>query len=411
MRVLHLNTRLGEGGAAQVARDLHTRLLADGQHSHYFYGYGPKGNASPAEITIENARQISYQLPAIVNYGSSRLFGIDVIPPIGRRRQRLLQALKEATLVHVHNVHSHYFPFASLFPILSSSRKRVIWTAHDFWLITGRCASLEGCERWKLGCGSCPTGSNYPPAYFDLSGWAYRQKRLGIQLIQDRLTIVAPSKFVGAMFEDALPDVEIRVILNGLNAALESVISANPVTVDAPLFAGPKLQMLIVANDLSDKTKIDRDFINAATAVPNVSLQTVGKNSPFSGENIINHGTVTTAQAYVEILKKSDVLLFTSQKDTFGLVMAEALACGTPVAAIDSEAARELLSVISIAPARDFRELIGWISKPERLAQYYGRYTRATLQSVALKVFSGERAYREYFRIYQASPEVPRAEY
>jgi putative colanic acid biosynthesis glycosyltransferase len=411
MRVLHLNTRLGEGGAAQVARDLHTRLLAHGQHSHYFYGYGPKGNSSPAEAIIENACQISYQLPAIVNYGISRLYGVDVIPPIARRKQRLLQAIKESTLLHIHNVHSHYFPVASLFPILSRSKKRVIWTAHDFWLITGRCASLEGCERWKTGCGGCPTGSNYPPAFFDLSGWSYRQKRFGIKSILDQLTIVAPSKFVGAIFKNALPDVDVRVILNGLNAAMESVIATNNSSVDAPLFSSPKLRMLIVANDLSDKTKIDRDFINAATALPNVSLQTVGKNSPFVGENIVNHGTVTTAQAYVEILNKSDVLLFTSQKDTFGLVMAEALACGTPVAAIDSEAARELLSEISVAPARDFRELIDWISKPERLAQHYGRFTRATLRSAALEAFSGERAYREYFRIYQDSLKVPRAEY
>ncbi|VEB57463.1 glycosyltransferase [Salmonella enterica subsp. enterica] len=43
----------------------------------------------------------------------------------------------------------------------------LVWTLHDHWSVTGRCAFTDGCEGWKSGCQKCPTLSNYPPVRVD----------------------------------------------------------------------------------------------------------------------------------------------------------------------------------------------------------------------------------------------------
>lgn len=56
--------------------------------------------------------------------------------------------------------------------------------------------------------------------------------------------------------------------------------------------------------------------------------------------------------------RAADVFVFPSRTDTFGLVMIEALACGSPVAAFDVAGPRDVLSPRSGAMSSDLREAI-----------------------------------------------------
>lgn len=74
-------------------------------------------------------------------------------------------------VINLHNVHGYYLNVPLLLDFLRSYGTPVVWTIHDFWPLTGRCAFPEavGCEQWKAGCTSCPSLANYPRALIDRS--------------------------------------------------------------------------------------------------------------------------------------------------------------------------------------------------------------------------------------------------
>ena len=58
-------------------------------------------------------------------------------------------------LVHVHSMCDNYLNVNLFFNYLRKADIPVVWTLHDNWAFTGRCAQFR-CEKWKEGCGNCP---------------------------------------------------------------------------------------------------------------------------------------------------------------------------------------------------------------------------------------------------------------
>ena len=87
--------------------------------------------------------------------------------------------------------------------------------------------------------------------------------------------------------------------------------------------------------------------------------------------------------------------MFPSKTDTFGLVMIEALACGTPVAAFPVPGPRDVLSEEAGAMRDDLDDAIAnaLLRDRQTCAQYGAQFSweKATLQFVAgLEEFDGE---------------------
>ena len=58
-------------------------------------------------------------------------------------------------LIHIHSLCDSYLNIRMFFSYIRDSRIPVVWTLHDNWAFTGRCAQFR-CEKWMEGCGSCP---------------------------------------------------------------------------------------------------------------------------------------------------------------------------------------------------------------------------------------------------------------
>lgn len=348
MRILHVNVRPQEGGAARIALDLHRQLLNAGVESRFAYGWGEKGGKSSAESSVPYSFQVGQQIQVASNMLLHEVAGIDCVPPVGAGRQRLIEAIHWADVVHLHVIHSYFLPFGWLVKELIRAGKPVVWTAHDYWILTGRCAFTEGCEGWRKGCGSCPTQKNYPPAYFDFSAAQFKAKRQLLAELGSRLHVVSPSEFVAQAIRDGLPNVNVRVIPNWVDSEFEASLQDVKVNATPIEVTKKKIKVVVIANDLSDSTKVDRALINRLLEIPHIEIHTIGQNSPFSGANVVNHGRIAQRKRMVEIISSADVALFTSEKDTFGLVMIEALACVIPVFAVDSLAAKEVLGKLGL---------------------------------------------------------------
>jgi len=401
MKVLQINVRLQEGGAARIALDLHSQLLTSGVESRFAYGWGEKGGKSSAEASIPHSFQVGQQIQVASNMLLHEIAGIDYVPPVGAGRKRLIDAIHWADVVHMHAIHSYFLPFSWLVKELMTAGKPVVWTAHDYWMLTGRCAFTEGCEGWRKSCGFCPTQKNYPSSYLDFSAMQLKAKRRLLAELGSRLYIVAPSEFVAQAIREGLPNVDVRVIPNWIDSEFEAALQNMPLSASPIKLSAKKIKAIVIANDLSDPTKVERELVYQLMGMSHIEVHTIGMNSPFVGSNVVNHGKISQRKRMVEIITSADVALFSSEKDTFGLVMIEALACGVPVLAVDSLAAREVLSVLGFQPVKSKEEIIKLLSHAEVPLCYFGQIKANTLRDNVIKCFGKNKAVAMYIAAYK----------
>ncbi len=397
-----MNVRLQEGGAARMALDLHRQLLSAGVESRFAYGWGEKGGKSSVEASVLSSFQVGQQIQVAGNMLLHRTLGIDYLPPVGEGRKNLVEAIHWADVVHLHVIHSYFLPFGWLVRELISAGKPVVWTAHDYWILTGRCAFTEGCEGWRGGCGSCPTQKNYPYAYFDFSAAQFKVKRQLLAALGQQLHVVSPSEFVARAIKEGLPYLDVSVIPNWIDNEFEAALRYAPLSAAPISFTAEKIKVIVIANDLSDPTKVDRELVNKLLEMPRIEVHTIGQNSPFTGSSVVNHGRIEQRKHMVETIASTDVALFTSKKDTFGLVMIETLACGVPVLAIESLAAREVLAVLGFQPIENKGEIIRFL-QDATLPNCYTGVTRTMLSENVLKNYCGNVAVMRYVSTYNSA--------
>jgi glycosyltransferase involved in cell wall biosynthesis len=188
MQVLHISETDGPGGAAKSARSLHHGLLEHDVGSRMLVGRKLTESADTRPIKRNN-----------------RWRAVD--RPFGRASERLsLQYafypssfgvagdrwFREADILQLHNLHGSFFGFTAL-PFLSR-RRETVWWIQDMWPVTGHVAYSYDCERWRLGCGSCPYLGEYPSLRNDRTALLWRLKRATYR--HSRLTIVTSSRWL-----------------------------------------------------------------------------------------------------------------------------------------------------------------------------------------------------------------------
>jgi len=401
MKVLQLNVRLNEGGAAKMAVDLHRRLLHSEINSRFCYGYGKRAGKSSDESNIPNVLKCTKRLSIIANFFIHQVIGIDLLPPFGMLQQRLIAEIKASDIVHLHVLHSYYMPLAWLISYLVKMNKKVVWTAHDHWLVTGRCAFTDECENWRSGCGACLTWRNYPPSFFDISKSEFVRKRKWINRLGENLKIVSPTEHAATELRGIYSRSEVITIANGIDSEMETAIR-NATTFKQEDSLKRPIRVLVIANDLSYEAKTNRNIVRLIAERTKCEIHTVGKKSPFNMSSVVNHGEIFSREELVRLYSSMDVMLFTSTVDSFGLVIAESLACGTPVIAVNTPVSREVLSKVGAYPIESVEEIINCIVKNACL-KIYPQNDRKELQKAALRVFSGETMYRNYVSAYRLS--------
>ena len=135
--------------------------------------------------------------------------------------RQLLQELERFApdIVQLHNLHHQFFDLSTLFGYLKKHRIPTVWTLHDCWAFTGHCAHymMNGCERWRTGCGDCPDLQHYPAIYRDTTAQLYAQKA-ALYANMENLFLVAPSDWTKAQIAASfLRDRPVTVIKNGID--------------------------------------------------------------------------------------------------------------------------------------------------------------------------------------------------
>lgn len=321
MKILTINTRyIGGGGAAYIANTLHKEInKIEGYSSTFLYGRGIDGD--------ENSKRIIYPKMDYLSALSYRLLGKEL-----NFNKNIEEEIKNCDIVHLHNIHGYYIDYVKLFKLLKKYNKKIIWTLHDMWPITGRCGYSFGCEKWKENCGKCENKKAYPISIVDRSKKELETKRKVIGSIdKENMTIVTPSKWLANMCKDSyLNKFNIIDIPNGIEHK-EVEKSKDELRKKYDLSQDDKV-VLFVAADTRDERKGIKYILDIIPKCKDYKFISIGKEiDGISFDNFIQLGYIKNRYSINEIYSMADVFVIPSLDENFPTTVLEAFANSTPV--------------------------------------------------------------------------------
>lgn len=310
-------------------------------------------------------------------------------------------------IIHLHNLHGWYINLPMLFKYIKKHNVKVVWTLHDCWPFTGQCPHfvMKKCDRWKTGCHDCPSISEYPKSYVDLSKKMYKLKKKSFTGVKD-MTIVTPSLWLADLVKQSfLKDYPVKVINNGIDTSV-----FKPTEGDfRARYNIPEQKNIIlgVALGWGEKKGLDV-FIELARRLDREKYQIVmvGTNESVDKllpENIISVHRTLDQRELAEIYTAADLFVNPSREDNFPTVNMEALSCGTPVLTFKTGGSPEIIdeSCGSVVECDDIEAMEKEIL---RICATHPFSKEACLERS--KHFSLERCFKEYVRLYDDIKEA-----
>lgn len=340
MKIVQINVTYSSGSTGQIVQKIHKYLNDKEVENHVIYGYGPK--KKEGHLSLYN-----YWTMHLHSF-LSRYFCMQGLGSLlsTYKAIRFMKRIKP-DIVHLHNIHGHYLNYPLLFYYLKKSNTQVVWTFHDCWPFTGKCAHYfeKKCRKWQTGCFACPNLSTYPDCKFDGSRRNYNLKKKIFCSISD-LHIVANSNWLyGEIKKSFFKNKDIYQIYNGIDTSVFYPRDRRKWR-EKNKYKQTDVIILGVASVWKKEKGFDI-FLKLSSVLPkDYKLIMVGVNEKQLSvlpDNIYGILCTEDANELAEIYSSCDVLLNPSKEETFGMVTAEAIACGIPAIVSNCTACPEVV--------------------------------------------------------------------
>lgn len=396
-RILHINTLDNKGGAARIAHNLHDYINQSGRHSEMIVDRAVTDQDDTDIIQRDFSEQQRLLWYAQKNMGWLDFFNLATF------KIKDMAQFKNSDILHLHNLHGGYFSYFAL-PELSAL-KPTVWTLHDMQAITGHCGCSLECEKWLTGCGDCPDLSIYPGIERDTTSFLWETKRKIFE--KSDLTIVCPSNWLKNIVEKSiLKEKDIRLIHNGIQTDVFKMQEQEKARRYLGLPRDKKILLFCAEGGTGNFLKGGNYLVQAYEALKHradLFFVTIGGNKDDTKENWLNidyiHDTWRLAQYYAA----SDLFVYPSLAESFGLVVGEAMACGTPAVAFSVGGIPEIVNHMETGYLAEYKDaadfikgILYFIDDPEKL--------KKAGQKASLDIhenFSLQKMINEYLALYE----------
>lgn len=395
MKVVQINAVCGVGSTGRICEELNNMLLQSGHEGVILYGNGSSDYA--------HSKRVASGIGVKVHGLLSRMLGKNAsYSPFATKK--ILAFLKDyqPDVVHLHNLHGNFVNLKPLLRYLAERDIPTVLTLHDCWFFTGKCThyTAEGCYKWQTGCHNCPKlKADIPSWFFDRTPQMWEEKKRLFGAIP-RLAVVGVSDWITKEAERSFLS-KAKILKRIYN------------WIDLDVFyprknqSGGKFSILCIGSRWYRESLKTQDLLALAAQLgENEQIILAGKVD-FADElpqNIVSVGYISSAEELAQLYSACDVYVHLSREDTFGKVIAEALACGTPAIVYDATACPEVLGeecgyTVTPGDMEGILERIQQIKESGKAA-----FCTACAQYVR-KHFEKEQLVEQTLRLYQSLAE------
>lgn len=330
MRVLLIDVNCKYSSTGKIVYSLYQAARANGDEAAICYGRG-------LLINEENIYRFSPLAEVYVHALLTRITGLTgCFSPLATRNLIRYMEQYRPDVVHIHELHAYFVNLAPIISYLKEKHIPTVWTFHCEFMYTGKCGYSYECEKWKTGCGHCPRLKDYPSSLlFDKTHRMWEQKKY---LLKDLdFSIAVPSKWVADRVKKSfLQDKPVQVIYNGLDTDTFHYYSSEELRNQLHM-KGQKI-VVHITPDFYSAVKGGQHVIRMAKQFPDVIFFIIGSEAKGNDipENCFFIGRIANQNLLAQYYALGDVCLLTSVRETFSMVCAESLCCGTPVVGFKS---------------------------------------------------------------------------
>lgn len=354
MKILMINIVCGIRSTGRICTDLATELENQGHEVKIAYGRYevPK---KFQKFAVKIGSDFDVKLHAL----KARLFDACGFGSRNATKKFIVWVKKfNPDVIHIHNIHGYYINIEILFDYLRTCGKKIIWTLHDCWALTGHTAYCDAvnCKKFTTGCGKCPGLKNYPKSFIDrsASNWIKKKKIFcGIP----NMTIVTPSNWLAGLVKKSfLSEYPVKVIHNGIDTAKFFNVKSN----FREVYGLEKKFLLLSVATAWDEMKGLSDYIKLSEILSeDYKIILVGltkkqiKNLP---EKILGIERTNNIEELVKIYSAADLYVNFSYCENYPTCNLESVSCGTPVLTYNSGGSPESALNGIIIPRGDVKK-------------------------------------------------------
>jgi len=339
MKILQINAVFGIRSTGRLCKEIADYLNNNGHEGYVAYSSG---------LPYEKGYVIGTAFGKKLHALQSRIWGLQAyFSKRGTRKFLEYMDNLKPDVVHLHNLHSNYINLKILLTYLAQKDIPTVLTLHDCWFFTGKCChyTVDKCFKWQEGCFACPRlHKDNPSWFFDRTTKMYNDKkelfsnipRLAVVGVSDWITNEAKKSFLSS-----------AKIITKIYNCIDLDVFRSVATSDLRKRMGleNKFVILGVASGWSNAKGLDKFIELAGILKDGMKIILVGgmKDNVPLPENIVHVKETDNIQELVQYYSMADVLLNLSPEETFGMVTAEAIACGTPAIVTNSTANPEIV--------------------------------------------------------------------
>lgn len=333
MKILQVNVNARSGSTGKITTDVKNALEAQGHHCIVAYGAN-ETVAEPGYVRIcnETERRFNAVISRItgVNHGD---FGF-----LSTHKLIHIIETERPDVVHLQCPNGYIVDLFRLLKFLGKEGVKTIVTNHAEYFYTGTCGHALECNNWLTGCGACPIFRKETKSKFDRTAYSWHRMKEAFDTFDKAnliVTSVSPWLQSRASRSPFMSRFQHEVVMNGLDTAI-----FHPRTVGADIAAKfdrtRKLVLFVSASfdDTPDNFKGGDKIIELAHRMPEVQFCVAASYVKVNGKlpsNIILWGRTKSQDELAELYTSADCTVIASKRETFSMVTAESLCCGTPV--------------------------------------------------------------------------------
>lgn len=401
MKILQVNSVYNTGSTGKITADLHHALKNSEIESVVCYGRGKSCHE-------DNVYRVSTDIYSKFNNLLSRFTGV-MYGGCFFSTNRLISVIKKEKpdIVHLQCINGYFVNIYRLINWLKKNNIKTVVTLHAEFMYTANCGHAFECEKWKTGCGKCPRLKRETKSLF-IDGTAYSWRKMknafdGFKNENLVITSVSPWLMERASAAPIFEGKNHTVVTNGVDTNVFYYRNGENIKHELGI-EDKKIIFHATPNFNDDKSNIKGGYYIIQLAeklLPREDVRIViaGPHDPQIKvpENVILLGTVRDQNKLAELYSAADVTVITSKKETFSMICAESLCCGTPVVGFKAGGPE----TISIAEYSDFTEYPDTDALCKLLSEkLQEKNDKKVISLQAHKIYSKEAMLNAFFDVY-----------